>query len=312
MDTASRLLMLLEVVEQGSFKKAAELRNVNRSVVSKQITRLEEELGIRLLNRTTRSFSLTAAGSEMVKKASELRFLMQDTLKVAENYHSEPRGLLRIAAAPLIGRRYLQPVINSFQKQFNQIEVELRMDSRITDIVSEGFDIAFRIGEPKDGSFIARKIARNRLVIAAAPSFLERYGQPQTMPDLAELPAATFISNHTHLQSLPYLDTTGRRCEQEIRSVYRANDGEVLVMKAVAGDAYFAGPGFILHDEIETGQLIPILTDTKLVEYSGMYAVYPHRDMPARSRLFLDSVREYIGLTTPIWERRIPGFSDMY
>jgi len=99
MDTTSRLLMLLEVVEQGSFAKAAELRNIDRSVISKQISRLEDELGVRLLNRTTRSFSLTAAGAEMIKKAGELRELLGETVRMAENYHLEPRGVLKITSS---------------------------------------------------------------------------------------------------------------------------------------------------------------------------------------------------------------------
>ena len=152
MDTTSRLLMLLEVIEQGSFAKAAGARNIDRSVISKQINRLEEDLGVRLLNRSTRSFSLTAAGAEMVKKAVELRELLSDTLRVAENYNKEPRGLLKITASGIIGQRYLQPVIIEFQKRFPQVEVELRLDDRLIDIVSEGFDLAFRIGKPKDSS----------------------------------------------------------------------------------------------------------------------------------------------------------------
>ena len=175
MDTTSRLLMLLEVVEQGSFAKAAEIRNIDRSVISKQISRLEDELGVRLLNRTTRSFSLTAAGAEMIKKADELRSLLGDTLRMAENYHLEPRGVLKITSSTLIGRRYLQPVINDFQKRFPQVEVELRLDDRLVDIVSEGFDLAFRVGEPKDSSLIARKIARNRLLLLASPAFIEPF-----------------------------------------------------------------------------------------------------------------------------------------
>lgn len=312
MDTASRLLMFLDVVEQGTFVKASELRNIDRSVISKQVNKLEDDLGVRLLNRTTRSFSLTAAGAEMVKKAQELRLLLRDTAKIAENYHATPRGLLRIAAAPLIGRRYLQPVINEFQSRFPQVEVELRMDSRVADIVSEGFDIAFRVGEPKDSSFVARKIARNRLILAASPDFILYHGMPESISDLAHLPAATFVSNSTSIQSLPYYNASNELCQQELTSVYRANDGEVLVMAALSGNAFFAAPSFILNDEIQSGALIPILTHVKLREYSGMYAVYPHRDMPARTRLFLDSVRAYIGIDIPLWETKIPGFNNMY
>ncbi|TMP51057.1 MULTISPECIES: LysR family transcriptional regulator [unclassified Pseudoalteromonas] len=312
MDTTSRLLMLLEVVEQGSFAKAAELRNIDRSVISKQISRLEDELGVRLLNRTTRSFSLTAAGAEMIKKAGELRELLGETVRMAENYHLEPRGVLKITSSTLIGRRYLQPVLNDFQKRFPQVEVELRLDDRLVDIVSEGFDLAFRIGEPKDSSLIARKIARNRLLIVAAPEFISTYGMPSSMEELADLPAASYASNSMRVETVDYYNSSGEPCEQKIKSVYRANDAEALLMKAISGTAYFVAPAFIIGDEITEGKLIPILTDVKLMDYSAMYAVYPHRDLPVRTRLFFDAVREYIGKERPIWENSIPNFDQMY
>ncbi|USI26539.1 LysR family transcriptional regulator [Alteromonas macleodii] len=312
MDTASRLLLFLDVVEHGSLMKAAESRKIDRSVVSKQISKLEDDLGVRLLNRTTRSISLTAAGGEMIKKASELRMLMQDTFTVAENFHSEPNGLLRIAAAPLIGRRYLQPVINQFQKDYPQVDIELRLDSKVADVVSEGIDLAFRVGEPKDGSFIARRIAQNRMIIAAAPSFIKTYGMPSKIEDLMHLPAATFVSTNARIKEIHYFNKQGHPCTQPMKSVFSANDGEVLIMKTLTGDAYFAGPCFILSDEIAKGDLIPLVTNTHLAEYSGMYAVYPHRDLPKRTLLFFNAVREYIGEEVPIWESNIKDFDNMY
>lgn len=312
MDTTSRLLMLLEVVEQGSFAKAAEIRNIDRSVISKQISRLEDELGVRLLNRTTRSFSLTAAGAEMIKKAGELRSLLGETVRMAENYHQEPRGVLKVTASTLIGRRYLQPVINDFQKRFPQVEVELHLDDRLVDIVSEGFDLAFRVGEPKDSSLIARKIARNRLLLLAAPAFIETYGMPTTITDLAQLPAASYASNSLRVEGINYYNHTGEHCAQKIKSVFRANDAEVLLMKTLSGTTYFLAPAFILDKEVIDGQLVPLLTDVKLMEHNAMYAVYPHRDLPVRTRLFFDAVREYIGKERPIWENSIPNFDQMY
>ena len=312
MDTTSRLLMLLEVVEQGSFAKAAEIRNIDRSVISKQISRLEDELGVRLLNRTTRSFSLTAAGAEMIKKAADLRELLGETLRRAENYHQEPRGLLKITASTIIGRRYLQPVINDFQKRFPQVEVELRLDDRLVDIVSEGFDLAFRIGEPKDSSLIARKIARNRLLILATPEFVKTYGMPKTMSDLAQLPAASYKSNAFRVDAINYYNDKGEACEQKIRSVFRANDAEVLLMKTLSGTSYFLAPAFLLDNEVIDGELVPLLTHIKIMDHSAMYALYPHRDLPVRTRLFFDAVREYLGKDKPIWENSIPNFDHMY
>lgn len=308
MDTTSRLLMLLEVVERGSFAKAAETRNIDRSVISKQISRLEDDLGVRLLNRTTRSFSLTAAGAEMVKKASELRQLLGETVRLAENYHQEPRGVLKITSSTIIGRRYLQPVINDFQKRFPQVEVELRLDDKLVDLVSEGFDLAFRVGEPKDSSLIAR----NRLLILAAPEFIQTYGLPTKIEDLIDLPAASYSSTSLHVEGIRYVDQYGLPQEQKIKSVFRANDAEVLLDKTLSGTTYVLAPAFIIGDEIKQGRLVPLLTDIKLQEYSAMYAVYPHRNLPVRTRLFFDAIREHLGKDTPLWESNIPAFEQMY
>jgi DNA-binding transcriptional LysR family regulator len=312
MDITDRLLMLLEVVEQGSFAKAAENRNVDRSVVSKQIGRLEDELGVRLLNRSTRSFSLTAAGAEMIKKATEIRALLGETLRLAENYHQEPRGTLKIASSSVIGRRYLQPVINDFQKRFPQVEVELRLDDRVVDIIAEGFDLAFRIGKPKDSSLIARPIARNRLLILASPEFLNSYGIPETIEDLIDLPAATFATATTRMEEINYVNKEGEHTEQKMKSVYRSNDADVLLMKAISGSAYFIAPAFLIEHEIKQGLLVPILTHVTLLDYHPVYAVYPHRDLPVRTRLFFDAVCDYLGKDDPIWEKFVPNFSKLY
>lgn len=312
MDTTSRLLLLLDVVERGSFAKAALARNIDRSVISKQMSRLEDDLGVRLLNRTTRSFSLTAAGAEMVKKAQQLRELLGDTIRLAENYHQEPRGILKITATTTIGRRFLQPVINDFQKRFLQVEVELHLDDMLVDIVADGFDLAFRIGEPKDSSLIARKIARNRFLLLASPEFIDTYGMPKSIEELITFPAASYANQSLRVDSIHYYNDNDEICEQKTQSTFRANDGEVLLMKALSGTAYILAPAFIIKDEVKDGSLIPLLPDLKLMEYSAMYAVYPHRDLPVRTRLFFDAVKEYLGKTTPVWESSIPNFDTMY
>ncbi|WP_440904443.1 LysR family transcriptional regulator [Catenovulum sp. SX2] len=312
MDTTSRILMFLEVVEQGSFAKVAELRNIDRSVVSKQMNKLEDDLGVRLLNRSTRSFSLTAAGSEMLKKAKELRDLLGETLTIAQNYHTEPKGLLKITSSTIIGKRYILPVLIEFQQRFPQVQVEMRLEDRLVDVVGEGYDLAFRVGPPRDSSLISRAIARNRMLIVAAPKFLQTYGEPKNMQELAKLPAATYASDGLRISELPYFDDKGNDTTIDINSVFRANDGDVLIAKAVSGTAYCAVPAFAINDEVKSGALKPILTHIKLPDYHTVQAVYPHRGLPVRTQLFLEAVRDYIGKGIPCWEKNIPGFENMY
>ena len=312
MDTTSRLLMLLEVVEQGSFTKAADHRNIDRSVISKQINRLEDELGVRLLNRTTRSFSLTAAGAEMLRKARELRDLLGETVRLAENYHKEARGLLKITAPNVIARHYLIHVINDFQKRFPQVEIELQLNDNYIDLIAEGIDLAFRIGEPKDSSLIARKIARNRGIIVASPDFIDTYGMPNTIEALIKLPASIFASFGIKHNIIRYIDDEGHHNEQKIKSVFSVNDPDVLLKKTLSGATYLFVPAFIITDEIKDGRLIPLLPNLQLKNFNDIYAIYPHRDLPVRTRLFFDAVRDYLGKDIPIWESNIPNFDKLY
>lgn len=312
MDTTSRLLMFLEIVEYGSFAKVAESRNIDRSVISKQLNKLEDDLGVRLLNRSTRSFSLTAAGAEMVKKAKEIRELLGTTLQIAENYHSEPRGLLKVTSSPTLGRRYIQPVINEFQKRFPQVEVELRLEDRFVDIVSEGYDLAFRIGELKESNLISRQITRNRMLILATPQFLKDYGEPKNIDELSRLPAATYASSSLRVEQLHYTNNKGESATMDINSSYRSNDGDSLMLKTLSNTAYLIAPAFLIANEIKDGLLKPILTDINLPELGKLHALYPHRGLPVRTQLFLDAVKDFIGKDKPIWEYNIPDFEKMY
>ena len=312
MDTASRLLLFLEVTERGSFAKVAEHQGIDRSVVSKQIAKLEEEYGVRLMNRTTRSFSLTGAGNEVLRKAKELKILLAETTRLAENYHSEPKGTLKITSSYSIAERVLQPVINDFQRRFPQVTVELVITDRVVDIVGDGYDLAFRVGELRDSSLVARFLARNRLLLLAAPSFLKRYGNPKTVDELAQLPAAIYASESFRADYIDYINDDNEAVRMTMRSNYFANDIDMMKQKVIAGDCFYLAPAFHIYDEVKQGKLVPIMQNLKLKDFAAIYGVYPHRDLPIRTRLFFDAVKEYIGDQYPIWEDNIPDFQTMY
>ena len=149
-------------------------------------------------------------------------------------------------------------------------------------------------------------------MILAAPEFIQTYGLPTKIEDLADLPAASYSSTSLRVEGILYVDQYGLPQEQKIKSVFRANDAEVLLDKTLSGTTYVLAPAFIIGDEIKQGRLVPLLTDIKLQEYSAMYAVYPHRDLPVRTRLFFDAMREHLGKDTPLWESNIPEFAQMY
>jgi DNA-binding transcriptional LysR family regulator len=312
MDLASRLLLLLEVSELGSFAKVSEYRNVNRSAISKQISKLEQELGVHLLNRTTRSLSLTAVGSEMVNQAKSLRELLNNSKRLVQNYHSEPRGELKIASPTFFGRQYVQQAILAFQKLYPDVQIELLLEDRLVDVVGEGFDIAFRVGEPKESNLISKKIARNRLLIVAAPRFIEKYGQPNTVPKLESLPAVVYSAPGLLIDKIKYGDSQGEEAFIQLNTTYKVNEVELLIHTALSGNMLTVTTAQMIENEVSEGKLIPIMTHLNLVDYGTFYAVYPHRDPPLKTKLFLEILKGIIGDKVPVWETRIPGFENMY
>ncbi|GAL13248.1 transcriptional regulator [Vibrio astriarenae] len=208
MDLTGRLLLFLDLVERGSYAKAAQLREIDRSVVSKQIRKLEGELGVRLLNRTTRSFSLTDAGQAVVIRAKVLRESLVETIETANRFHERPTGHLKIASISPIARTILQPVIKTFMQNYPEVIIELRLDNRIVDIVGEGFDLAFRASDLQDSNLIARTIAPMRMLLVAAPTFLAKHGIPKTVDELAALPAGGYVVDNYRESHINYLITT--------------------------------------------------------------------------------------------------------
>ncbi len=312
MDFSSRLLLLLDVVELGSFIKVAEQKNVDRSVISKQISRLEDELGVRLLNRTTRSLSLTAAGNEMINQAKSLRMLLSDTQRLAQNYHAEPRGLLRITSSTMFGRQYVQDAISLFQQQYPDVEFELRLEDRMVDMVKEGFDIGFRIGKPKNSTLISRKLARSRLLIVASPAFLKKHGEVNSLEKLESLPASIYAAPGLLFDKFGYQDNQGKQQYFQLNVAYKVNDVEMLARSAAGGNTLAVITAQMVQDEIKQGKLIPIMTDINIDDFGTFYAVYPHRDAPIKTKLFIETLKSVIGEETPIWEKSIPNFGQMY
>lgn len=312
MDLASRLLLFLEVVELGTFSKVSEHRNINRSAVSKQISKLEQELGVHLLNRTTRSISLTAAGSEMANQARSLRDLLNKTERLAQNYHLEPRGELKISSSALFGRQYVQQAILEFQSKYPDVQIELLLEDRLVDIVGEGFDIGFRIGEPKESNLIASKIARNRMLIVATPSFIEKHGQPHTIAELEKLPAVVYSTPGLLIDKIKYRDENGTGSLIHLNICYKVNEVEMLINTALSGRMLTATTAQMIENEILEGKLVPIMTHLNLADYGTFYAVYPHRDSPLKTKLFIDTLKGIVGGKIPVWESRIPGFETMY
>lgn len=286
MDTLAAMRTLLAVTDAGSFVQASERLGIAKSIVSKQVAALEEHLGVRLLNRTTRSLSLTEAGAAYRERAREL-IAEVDALEASVGDMVEvPRGLLRINAPVSFGVMHLGAAIADYARQNPAVRVDVQLNDRIVDLVEEGYDLAIRIAPRLDSTLVARRLATSRGVLCASPAYLARRGTPRKPEDLR----GHDCLGYTYSSSGDEWRMAGPRGQVAVRLAWTisANNGEVLVAAALRGAGLLLEPGFIVEPHIRSGALVPLLTRYRLTEY-GIHAVYPHRKhLSAKVRTFVD------------------------
>ncbi len=300
MDRLMSMEVFTKVVEMRSFIAASEALGISRPMASKHIQALETNLGVRLLNRTTRKISLTEAGSAFILRCQTVLSEIDEAIAEAANMQVEPKGLLRINAPLTFARSYLARSIADFQAQYPQISIDLTLNDRVVDIVDEGFDLAIRIGVLADSSLIARKLAPCRVVLCAAPAYLEANGIPNH---------PTALANHNCLlyayfdqeKVWTFADPDGELAIR-VDGDFRTNFGEVLVEAAVAGRGIVLEPSFTVAPYIASGELVPLLQHFNPREL-GIYAVYPPgRTLPQKARAFIDHLSRAFG-PEPYWDK---------
>ncbi len=304
MPTHHQLMLFLDVVKQGSFTKAAALHNMDNSTLSKQIKKLESQLGVQLLNRSTRSFSLTPAGEEILQQVHILQETMADIQMIADSYQSEPKGRLRITSPTFLGQQYLQPVIAQFMHTYPQVKVTLSLDDLKADIISDHFDLAFRLGKLSESSLIAKKIADTHFIIIAANTFVERYGIPQNPEALIKLPAVVYSNSDVTLNQLR-ITTTPHSNEYQMLKLegnYQVNHAHTLVDAVKEGLGYAVIDLSNLNRSLKELNLVQLLPDYQISTMdTAIYAVYPHRKQTMLVKEFIKAVQTDIG-SPPKWE----------
>lgn len=314
MSISKQLSLFLDVVQQGSFTKAASLLNMDNSSLSKQIKSLENSLGVQLLNRSTRSFSLTSAGEDILEQAYILKATLEQTQSIADSYLSEPKGVLRITSSIFFGQEYLQPVISKFMKKYPQVKVTLFLDDKKTDIISDHFDLAFRIGKLSDSNLIAKKIAKTNFALIASDDFIKQYSMPTSPEELILLPAVIYSNGNTCLDQFSLSDKPHGDCLKmyKMKGNYKVSDVRTLVNAVTDGLGYTMIDLFNLDRPINELKLQPLLTDYVISTMeTGIYAIYPHRKKNLLVSEFIKTVQDYIG-TPPFWETHIPDYKNMY
>ena len=308
MSEFSQIKTFIALVENHSLSKTAEKMDIAVSAVSRRLKELESNLGVQLIQRTTRKMHLTEAGEKFYQRCGHLMDELEEAKQEASNSATTLSGTLKIAAPLSFGVAHLSPAISAFMHLHPQIKIDLDMSDRRIDLVEEGLDLAIRIGTLEDSSLMARKLASVRHVVCASPVFLNRYGTPKTPQDLADMPALCY-GNLDQPDTWHYHDKESLPAKVKVPLRMRATNGDALVEAAVAGLGVLCEPSFIVHGAVERGVLMPVLTDYQWYAMN-IYAVYPQtRHVPIRVRAFIDFLVSHFG-DKPYWERFLSEGND--
>lgn len=296
------MALFARVVEARSFSGAARDLGLSKSAVSKRVSRLEERLGVRLLHRTTRRLSLSEAGRTFYNYCRQAVAAAQAGEEAVTRLQEQPRGVLAVNAPVSFGSLHLAPVISRFLARYPEVSVDMTVDDQVVDLVEAGFDIAVRIAELPDSTLIARRLAPARHVVCAAPSYLERAGEPRTPADLQGHNCLTYAYSRLGPE-WPFDGPHGPE-SVGVGGNLQVNHGDGLRAAAVAGLGVALLPTFIVGDDLRAGRLRPLLTAYGTRQLS-IYAVYPERRyLPAKVRAFVDFlVATFAG--QPYWDQGI-------
>ncbi|EKU98695.1 transcriptional regulator [Leptolyngbya sp. PCC 7375] len=279
------LIAFVESVDVGSFSAAARSLGTTPSAISKRVAKLEDRLGIRLLQRTTRSLSLTAEGTTYYDRVARLLQELEDANDSVIS-GGRPRGKLTVSASLDFGQRFLMQRLPIFLKEYPEIQVNLQLTERLVDLVAEGIDVAIRLGDLEDSSLIRRHLGYAQFILCASPGYLQKYGNPATPKDLVQHNCMRYLFNG---QPLPWeflIDGVWQIIP--VRSSFNSDSGESLKNAALSDLGIVRMLSFHVKEELKTGQLVPLFFE-QLPPGLATQAVFTHRrNLSPRVQVFLE------------------------
>ena len=292
-DRLGGLAMFAQVVESGGFSAAARALGLTPSAVSKQIGLLEDRLGARLLHRTTRRVALTEVGAAFYERARGVLSALDEAERSVTDLNAMPRGTLRLSLPIHFGQFHIAPILPGFMERYPEISLDIDLSDRYVDLVGESIDVAVRVGGLRDSSMIVRRLAPNRRVVCASPSYLAKHGAPATPSDLARFNCLTF---HQHGPAVEWMFGEGdARQAIRVKGTLQANNIELLRTAALAGVGLIRMSAYLLIDEIAHGRLVPVLTEHQARD-AEVFVLYPaSRHLSPKVRAFVDYLAETIG-----------------
>jgi DNA-binding transcriptional LysR family regulator len=300
------LRTFVEVIESGGLNRAAARLGVSKSIISRRITRLETDLGTRLLSRSTRGIIPTEAGIEFKARCDRILAELNEARDAVAQQGRSVRGRLRLSAPLAFGVRHLAPVLADLASAHPDLEIDVSYTDRVVDLIGERFDAAVRIGSLRDSSLVVRKIAPVHAVLVASPGYLARHGRPRTPQDLVGHECLIYTGSLVpEWQFLSGKRRFAIRPEGRLRS----DSGEAILQWAIAGIGIADSPSFLVSDAIESGALEPLLLSYPRPEY-GIHVVRPPGShVPGKVRVLIDTLVERFG-GTPDWDRCLAARSN--
>jgi DNA-binding transcriptional LysR family regulator len=299
MDRFQALTTFAKVVETGSFARAADRLNISVSAASRQVSELEAHLGARLLNRTTRTLSLTEPGQAFYERCVQLLADLDEAEEAITVSSVVPRGTLRMTASISFGVRYLAPAIAAFEAAHPQLRFDIELSDRPIDLVDKGLDLAIRIGDIGSQALIGRRIGVAQIVCCAAPAYLAAQAPPATPDDLRRHLCLTYEYS-SEGNTWRFTDTEARVHEVKVSGHAHANNGAMLAALAVQGRGITLAPDFIVADDVRAGRLVALLPGYTPPAIN-ITAAYPsRRHLSAKVRAFIDFLAERF-VRNPEW-----------
>jgi DNA-binding transcriptional LysR family regulator len=300
MDRLTSMAVFVAAVEEGSLVGAARRFGLSPSMAGKHVSAIEGDLQARLLQRSTRMLKLTEVGKTYYTRCKQILEAVEDANAEAQEAQASVRGLLRIAAPTTFGAMHLGPVIGSFLEAYPEVAIETLLSDRYIDLLSEGVDLAIRIGLLQDSDLVARRLAPCRMVYCAAPSFLKRHGIPKTVEDLRRAPRPAF-TDAVSSGDWNLTDPGGETHTIDGPVRLASNNMQMLLSAALTGAGVAYGPSFVFGPSIASGTLVVLLEDHRTSDLA-VHAVYPsRRHASLKLRRFLEHLNVQLGGTPP-WE----------
>lgn len=287
MSAPSDLSFFSTLVKNGSLSATARDFDVTPSAASKWLSQLEQRLGVRLVNRTTRRIALTSEGEVYLAEGRRILAEIDELEQTVASTRAAPKGLLKVNATLGFGRSYIAPAISRFARDYPDLEVQLLLTDRPMNLAEEAIDIGIRFGEPPDSRVVARKIGNNRRRIFAAPAYLQRHGRPQLPNDLTQHNCLILRQDDTAYGLWRF--SKGRQSQTvKVRGTMSSNDGEVVLNWALDGHGILMRAEWDAARFMRNGRLEAVLEDFDLPP-ADIYAIYPHKhNLAAKVRVFVD------------------------